>query len=133
MKRISFLVLIVLLFCSNYINAYPVVCPQTISCAFDSGACNVTEDWMLASYLATKPFPDNEPIALSGIDGYKNLETKTYTIYCNYKYGNGVFDGINIYQYAKNLSGINWEFSGFGKTKAKCSDSSIPEDCRGEF
>ncbi|OGV48503.1 MAG: hypothetical protein A3F46_03695 [Legionellales bacterium RIFCSPHIGHO2_12_FULL_42_9] len=130
----------------NTVNATQIVCPSSITCNYEEGTCDVSDDWFYSN-MATEEdkFPDGQPISLSMIGGYQRTvvdapgyplskearEKNGYTISCTYEYGK-YRSRLFILRYVKNIAGSNWVKSQFGKTHATCSDIKNPEECAGE-
>ena len=123
-------VLVGAFFMSFVVNASgEAICPSTITCDYDSGVCDVMPpEWYLINGSAIEDFSNQTTIGLSKIMGISYKESGSM-IECIYSYGQN--SSIHIYTPAKELIGNNWVFSGFGKTKAECSDVTDPTTCYG--
>lgn len=134
-----------LAFSNNLTANTPVSCPSSITCNFDEGTCDISNDWFYSSIASDEQneFPDGQPILLSSISSYQRQadalgypiskearEKNGYVLFCAYRYGKYSF--ISISRYAKNIIGSNWVKYNFGQTHATCSDISNPEECAGE-
>lgn len=111
------------------------VCPPIITCDYQSGVCDMPNNnpfpWFLDASGAAEDFFGKDSISLSKIRGSKNLNDSygSNGLMCDYSYGNNSV--ITISTLVNVLIGDNWVFSGFGKSKAECSDVSDPTKCAG--
>lgn len=113
------------------LQSTPIVCPESITCDYDTGICNTPAGWTLDTGRAEESFSDSQTMNLSKIWAYKTADKiQSYQFECEYGYGN--YSAISTYTYVKDLEGPNWIFSGFGKQKADCSNPLNPSTCRGE-
>lgn len=114
------------------IQGSPIACPMTITCSYDTGVCDTPNGWVLGSGSAQEPFAGSQTMNLSGILAYKagSPPNEVYQFTCAYKYGE--YSAVSIYTYVKKLTGVNWNFSGFGSNKADCSSICDPNTCVGE-
>lgn len=119
-------------FISFSVNASDeVVCQPSLTCSYETGACDTPSGWVLDTGGAVEDFSGQNTMELSKIVGYKESLTDPYpySIRCGYSYGQ--HSVVSIYTYVKSLTGSNWVFSGFGKNKAECSDATDPITCAG--
>lgn len=133
MKKIF--VLITAFFISFVVNASgEAVCPSSLTCDYEAGVCDMPPGWVLvANNGSTDVFSGEMIIGLSQISADKTgfaPNEISYEMACSYKYSEHFF--IYFIRTVKALTGSNWEFSGFGKREAKCSDITDPTKCVGE-
>jgi len=109
-------------------------CPSNITCNYDSGVCNMPSGWTLvANNGSTDVFSGEIIIGLSQISADKTgfaPNEISYEMACSYKYSEHFF--IYFIRTVKELTGNNWVFSGFGKSRGECSDITDPTTCVGE-
>lgn len=134
MKKILFISLhgLMGLFFSLIANAEEISCPHSITCNYESGVCSYeSSGWSLQGWQALETFSDDLVIQLSKVTAAKLYGE--YVLRCHYPYGkNSTIDLLPQNKRVK-LIGSKWQFSGFGKQNAECSDITSSEECRIEI
>lgn len=130
MKKILF----ISLFLSNMTWAEQILCPQSLTCNYEKGTCESSSGdlsgWYLSSGGALESFPGDLTIQLSRAQGFKIYGG--YQLNCSYSYTKSSLI-ILTQDKAVKLTGPKWEFYGFGKQSAMCSNIRSPEECSAEF
>lgn len=123
-------VLVTAFFMSFVINA-SVICPSNLTCDYDSGICDTPSGWSPDTGGASEIFSGSKTLDLSIIWAFKqgSPPNDVYQFECVYNYGES--SSVSIYTYVKVLTGDNWIFSGFGKSRGECSNITDPTTCAG--
>lgn len=134
---------ILCLICSLGVQAEKITCPQVITCNYDNGHCDISNDWFYFNMpMGEEAVPDDKPISLISANSYRTPNDSTlgykptlmkndYILRCSYRYGNS--SSLHVSRYVKNITGSNWNKYNFGKTHATCSDITNLDECSGDI
>lgn len=109
--------------------AAQTVCPETITCDWDTGICNQPSGLHVGALHAKEPFV-NETFVISKIKARRYwLNSPSWVLDCIYSYGKSSY--IVLIAGDVKLEGIGWSVYGFGKSKARCTDLNNLSECAG--
>lgn len=114
------------------------ICPSQITCNYNEGSCDQSEEWLLINGSRPKPFTGSQYFDLFAIraikiDFPKDLYGK-YRIMCWYSIDpNQAFGIVGISTLANTLIGKNWVINNtFDRSVPLCSSVIDPSNCSGE-